>query len=97
MKRTIFPMTVASVIAAAFLAATTSATSPAERARSASLDSSQAQDAQPLTPERAVEDWSLIAQNAIVAVGKRFPGEAAVYMGIVHAAIYDAVVAVEGG
>ena len=42
-------------------------------------------------------DWSLIAQNAIVAVGKRFPGEAAVYMGIVHAAIYDVVVAIEGG
>ncbi len=46
---------------------------------------------------RAVADWSLIAQNTIVAVGKKFPGEAAVYMGIVHAAIYDAVVAIEGG
>ena len=46
---------------------------------------------------RAVADWSLIAQNAIVAVGKKFPGEAAVYMGIVHATIYDAVVAIEGG
>lgn len=45
----------------------------------------------------AVADWSLIAQNAIVAVGRRFPGEAAVHMGIVHAAIYDAVVAIEGG
>lgn len=47
--------------------------------------------------ERAVADWSLIAQNAIVAVGRKFPGEAAVYMGIVHAAIYDVVVAIEGG
>ena len=46
---------------------------------------------------RAVADWSLIAQNAIVAVGKRFPGEAAVHMGIVHATIYDTVVAIEGG
>ena len=46
---------------------------------------------------RAVADWSLIAQNAIVAVGRRFPGEAAVHMGIVHAAIYDVVVAIEGG
>jgi hypothetical protein len=46
---------------------------------------------------RAVVDWSLIAQNAIVAVGKKFPGEAAVYMGIVHATIYDTVVAIEGG
>ena len=46
---------------------------------------------------RAVADWSLIAQNAIVAVGKKFPGEAAVHMGIVHATIYDVVVAIEGG
>ena len=45
---------------------------------------------------RAVADWSLIAQNAIVAVGRRFPGEAAVHMGVVHAAIYDVVVAIEG-
>src|SRR5437763_13898787 len=29
--------------------------------------------------------------------GNKFPGEAAVYMGIVHAAIYDAAVAIEGG
>jgi hypothetical protein len=46
---------------------------------------------------RVVADWSLIAQNAIVAVAKKFPGEAAVYMGIAHATIYDAVVAIEGG
>ncbi len=46
---------------------------------------------------RAVADWSLIAQNAIVAVGRRFPGEAAIYMGIVHAAMYDVAVAIEGG
>ena len=56
-----------------------------------------AQDAQTPAEGRAVADWSLIAQNAIVAVGKKFPGEAAVYMGIVHATIYDAVVAIEGG
>jgi hypothetical protein len=45
----------------------------------------------------AVADWSLIAQNSIVVVGKKFPGEAAVYMGIVHAAIYDAAVGIAGG
>lgn len=45
----------------------------------------------------AVTDWSLIAQNSVVPVGQKFPGEAAVYMGIVHAAIYDAAVAVKGG
>ena len=67
---------------AAALAATTSATGPAAQASS---------------PGRAVADWSLIAQNAIVGVARKFPGEAAVYMGIVHAAIYDVVVAIEGG
>jgi hypothetical protein len=43
----------------------------------------------------AVTDWSLIAQTAI-AEG-RPPGSSQVLHGIVHAAMYDAVVAVEGG
>jgi hypothetical protein len=51
----------------------------------------------PVLRADAVSDWSLVAQNSIVGVGKKFPGEAAVYMGIVHAAIYDAAVAVSGG
>jgi hypothetical protein len=59
-------------------------------------DSRRTQDADTSGQGRAVADWSLIAQNTIVAVG-RFPGEAAVYMGIVHATIYDVVVAIEGG
>jgi hypothetical protein len=29
--------------------------------------------------------------------GNKFPGEAAVYMAIVHVAMYDAAVAVQGG
>jgi hypothetical protein len=70
-------------VAAAF-AVTTSATAPAQSATTSSEG-------------RAVADWSLIAQNVIVAVGRRFPGEAAVFMGIVHAAMYDSVVAVKGG
>jgi hypothetical protein len=52
--------------------------------------------------------WSTEARCAIVPAGaagvfgtenfgKKFPGEAAVYMGIVHVAIYDAAVAIEGG
>src|SRR5688572_9543253 len=45
--------------------------------------------------------WSLEAQRAIVpppaGVGNKFPGDAALYMGIVHAAIYDVAVAIEGG
>ena len=81
-------------IAGAF--ATASATAPAESTASAALDS-RTQAGQTSSDRRAVADWSLIAQNAIVVVGRRFPGEAAVHMGIVHAAIYDAVVAIEGG
>jgi hypothetical protein len=51
-----------------------------------------------------VIDWSNEARRAIVPpsagaenYGNKFPGEAAVYMGIVHVAIYDAAVAIEGG
>jgi hypothetical protein len=67
--------------------------------------------AQPATLARSakpVVDWSNEARRAIVPAGpngifgaenygNKFPGEAAVYMGIVHAAIYDAAVAIEGG
>jgi hypothetical protein len=83
-------------VAAAF-AASTSAAGPATPAERGALNSSGIQDADTSSQRRAVADWSLIAQNAIVAVGKRFPGEAAVYMGMVHATIYDVVVAIEGG
>jgi hypothetical protein len=48
--------------------------------------------------------WSTEARCAIVPpgagpenFGNKFPGEAAVYMGIVHVAIYDAAVAISGG
>src|SRR5215470_1835590 len=52
--------------------------------------------------------WSTEARCAIVPAGpggvfgaenfgNKFPGEAAVYMAIVHVAIYDAAVAVDGG
>jgi hypothetical protein len=56
----------------------------------------------------AVAFWSTEARCAIVPAGpggsfgaenfgNKFPGEAAVYMGIVHIAIYDATVAIERG
>ena len=52
-------------------------------------------------PRGPVVDWSLEAQRAIVPPpagnGNKFPGEAAVYMAIVHVAMYDAAVAVQGG
>ncbi len=51
--------------------------------------------------------WSTEARCAIVPAaggsngpenfGNKFPGEAAVYMGIAHVAIYDAVVSIDGG
>lgn len=48
-----------------------------------------------------IADWSREAQRAIVpppaGVGDKFPGEAAVYSGIVHAAMYDAALAIHGG
>jgi len=42
-------------------------------------------------------DWSIEAQTAIVDEAGIYPGEAALLMGIVHVAIYDAVVGIEGG
>src|SRR5438477_3494715 len=56
----------------------------------------------------AVAFWSTEARCAIVPAGpggivgsenfgNKFPGEAAVYMGIVHVAIYDAAVSTDGG
>jgi len=58
-------------------------------------------------PAAPVIYWSREAQRAIVPpgpgdifgrdnYGNKFPGEAAVYMGIVHAAIYDTALAFEG-
>jgi hypothetical protein len=82
-------------IAGAFDAKTSAG--PAQPSAPGVLDSRRTQDADTSSHGRAVADWSLIAQNTIVAVGRRFPGEAAVYMGIVHATIYDVVVAIEGG
>src|SRR5215831_13522490 len=55
-------------------------------------------------PAAPVAAWSNEARRAIVPpsagpenFGNKFPGEAAVYMGIAHVAIYDAAVAIEGG
>jgi hypothetical protein len=81
----------------AALAVTTSVTAQAQVAAVDAQDSSRSQEASRSSEARAVADWSLIAQNAIVTGARKFPGEAAVYMGIVHATIYDAVVAIEGG
>ena len=55
-----------------------------------------------------VVEWSTIARRAVVPAGpggvfgsenfgNKFPGEAAVYMGIIHAAMYDTAVAIYGG
>ncbi len=96
MKRIMFGLVAASLVAAAF-GATTSATIAEKPNTFSALDSSGTRPAETSSGRRAVADWSLIAQNAIVGVGRKFPGEAAVYMGIVHATIYDVVVGIEGG
>lgn len=82
---------------AAAFAAAASAQTPAGSGALSAPSSSRGHHDQQSEEARAVADWSVIAQNAIVVVGRKFPGEAAVHMGIVHAAIYDAVVALEGG
>ena len=98
MDRTFGRLTTTLVLGvAAAIAATTSGTALDQSAVPEALNSSHTQSAEASSERRAIADWSLIAQNAIVAVGKKFPGEAAVYMGIVHATIYDVVAAIEGG
>lgn len=94
--RTLFGIVSASLLAVTVIR-TPAATGPVKPDISGALDLRSTRAAENSTQERAIADWSLIAQNAIVTVGRKFPGEAAVYMGIVHAAIYDAVVALEGG
>jgi hypothetical protein len=65
-------------------------------------------EALPPYPATPVVQWSHEARRAIVPrgpngifglenYGNKFPGEAAVYMAIVHAAIYDAALAISGG
>jgi PAP2 superfamily len=72
------------VIAAALVAVTTAAAGGRDRAQAAQSPSGP----------NAVTHWSLVSQNAI-SVG-RPPASSEVLHGLVHAAIYDAVVAVEG-
>jgi hypothetical protein len=91
MRRTIFFAVAAALLAVGVASATSSSTPrPCAGAGPAAV-----------TP---VAFWSTEARCAIVPAaagpenfGNKFPGEAAVYMGIVHAAIYDAAVAIKGG
>jgi hypothetical protein len=57
--------------------------------------------ATPFLPHTPVVHWRLEAQRAIVPPpagnGNKFPGEAAVDMGIVQVAMYDAALAIQGG
>lgn len=55
-------------------------------------------------PAQPVIEWSNEARYAIIPAaagaenyGNKFPGEAAVYMAIVHVAIFDAAITIEGG
>jgi hypothetical protein len=49
-----------------------------------------------LPPGNTVEQWNKIAEDAVVGSGT-FQPEGVVYMAYVSAAVYDAVVAIEGG
>jgi hypothetical protein len=95
MRRTIFGLAAAALLALG-TASVTSGSGPTAQADAATLAA---------TP---VIDWSNEARRAIVPAGpggifgtenygNKFPGEAGVYMAIVHAAIYDAALAIEGG
>src|SRR5215213_7278364 len=95
MRRTMFGLAAAAVLALG-IASAPSGSGHIPQADAASLAA---------TP---VVDWSNEARRAIVPAGpggifgsenygNKFPGEGAVYMGIVHAEIYDAAVAIEGG
>jgi hypothetical protein len=94
MRRMIFTFAVAVLVLAG--ASATSSIGRTSRAEAATVSAAP------------VAFWSNEARRAIVPAGpggifgaenfgNKFPGEAAVYMGIVHAAIYDAAVAIEGG
>ena len=92
--------TISFTVAAALLALGSASATP-------SIRLGQRAEAAPLSATSVI-DWSNEARRAIVPAGpggifgsenygNKFPGEAAVYMGIVHAAMYDAAVAIEGG
>ncbi len=92
--------TISFTVAAALLALGSASATP-------SIRLGQRAEAAPLSATSVI-DWSNEARRAIVPpgpggifgsenFGNKFPGEAAVYMGIVHVAIYDAAVAIEGG
>jgi len=95
MRRTILFAVVATILAVG----------PASGARR--IGSTPPAEAAPIGATAVIE-WSNEARRAIVPAGpggifgpenygNKFAGEAAVYMGIVHAAMYDAAVAIGGG
>src|SRR5262249_16854544 len=49
-----------------------------------------------LPPGNTVQQWNTISENTVVGSGA-FQAEGLVYMGYVSAAVYDAVVSIEGG
>src|SRR5262249_21912036 len=54
------------------------------------------QAAPTLPPGNTVEQWNTIAENTVVGSGA-FQAEGFIYMAYVSAAVYDAVVSIEGG
>lgn len=70
------------LLIAAFPVAAIAQTSPNELAQTASPDS--------------VLNWNAIAQRVTIQVARQFPQQAMVYISYVQAAVYNAVVAIEG-
>ncbi len=58
----------------------------------------QGQQATPATSAKpdAVITWNEIARRAAITVAKQFPAQSEIYVSFAQAAVYDAVVAIEG-
>jgi hypothetical protein len=64
----------------------------------AAIGSTTSRDAQAVLPAlpNAVQQWNKIAEDTVVASGA-FQGEGEIYMSYASLAVYDAVVAIQGG
>ena len=64
----------------------------------AAIGATTSRDAQAVLPvlPNTIQQWNKIAEDTVVASGA-FQGEGEIYMGYVSLAVYDAVVAIEGG
>ena len=64
----------------------------------AAIGATTSRDAQAVLPvlPNTIQQWNKVAEDAVVGSGA-FQGEGEIYMSYVSLAVYDAVVAIEGG